>query len=186
MLIRLTIVKKKKIMSKRDLKLYMQDLSKEQLQDQISDLYTRFKDVKEYYDFAFKPNENKLIEECKFKISKEYFPNTKRRAKCRRSVAQNYIRHFKRLGVEPSLIADIMLFNIEIAQTYSEEKELVKEAFCKSMLKSFEEAINYSEENGLTSEFSDRFEKIADECSDQNWFNQHLFERLLNRFHSEQ
>ncbi len=173
-------------MSKRDLKLYVHDLNKEQLQEQLIDLYTRFKDVKEYYDFAFNPNENKLIEECKFKISKEYFPHTKRKAKCRRSVAQGYIRHFKRLGVEPSLIADIMLFNIEIAQSYSSEKDTIKEAFCNSLLKSFEEAINYTSENVLTNEFSDRFEKITDESSNQKWFNQNLFERLLNHINSKQ
>jgi len=172
-------------MSKRDLKRYTHELSKEQLQDQILELYSRFKEVKEYYDFAFNPNEDKLIEECKFKISKEYFPHTKRKAKCRRSVAQNYIRHFKRLGVEPSLIADIMLFNIEIALSYSAEKENIKDAFCKSILKSYDEAINYTSENGLTKEYSTRFEKIADESSNQNWFNRELFERLLNTIKTE-
>ena len=172
-------------MSKRDFKRYTHDLNKEQLQDQILELYTRFKEVKEYYDFAFNPKENKLIEECKFKISKEYFPHTKRKAKCRRSVAQSYIRHFKRLGVEPSLIVDIMLFNIEIAQTYSSEKENIKDAFCKSILKSYDEAINYTSENGLTKEYLTRFEKIADESSNQNWFNRELFERLSNLLTSE-
>lgn len=168
-------------MSKRDLKLYLHDLNKEQLQNQITELYSRFKDVKEYYDFAFNPNEKKLVEECKFKISKEYFPNTKRKAKCRRSVAQNYIRHFKRLGVEPFHIADIMLYNIEIAQTFSSEKENIQDAFCKSMLKSFEEALTYASDNGLLKEFSSRIEKIADECSNQNWFNQIAFEQMINR-----
>jgi len=167
-------------MSKRDLKLYLQDLNKEQLQDQITELYSRFKDVKEYYDFAFKPNETKLIDECKFKISKEYFPKTKRRAKCRRSVAQNYIRHFKRLGVEPALIIDIMLFNIEIAQTYSAEKDIKQDAFCKSMLKSFDEAINYISEQGLIQNYLIRLENISNESSIQNWFNSDLFERLFN------
>jgi len=168
-------------MSKRDLKLYLHDLNKEQLQDQITELYSRFKEVKEYYDFAFNPNENKLIEECKFKISKEYFPNTKRRAKCRRSVAQNYIRHFKRLGVEPSHIADIMLYNIEIAQTFSSEKENIQDAFCKSMLKSFEEALTYTSDNGLLKEFSSRIEKIADESSIQRWFNKESFVKLIDQ-----
>jgi len=166
-------------MSKRDLKQYLQELDKEQLQDQITELYTRFKEVKEYYDFAFNPNESKLIEQCKFIISKEYFPSTKRKAKCRRSVAQNYIRHFKRLGVEPSLIIDIMLYNIEIAQAYSAEKGYIQDAFCKSMLKSFEEAINYSIENGLTGEFLIRLKKIVDESLNQNWFNKEIFNRVL-------
>ena len=60
-------------MSKKDLKLYIHELDKEQLEDQIIDLYTRFKEVKEYYDFAFNPKENKLMEECKLKISKGVF-----------------------------------------------------------------------------------------------------------------
>ena len=173
-------------MSKRDLKLYVHNLSKEQLQEQVIDLYTRFKEVKEYYDFAFNPKENKLIEECKFKISKEYFPHTRRKAKCRRSVAQGYIRHFKRLGVEPSLIADIMLFNIEVAQTYSFEKENIQDSFCKSMLKSFDEAINYISENYLLKEYTTRVEKIVDESSNQKWFNRELFDRTFNSINENQ
>jgi len=163
-------------MSKRDLKLYLQELNKKQLQEQIVDLYARFKDVKEFYDFAFNPNENKLMEECKFKISKEYFPVNRRKAKMRRSVAQNYIRHFKRLGVESSLIAEIMLYHIEIAQTYSAEKYVKQEAFYKSMLKSFNEAITYIHENGIRNEFDSRLQKIADTALDQNWMNSEGFE----------
>ncbi len=167
-------------MSKRDLKLYIHDLNKKQLEDQILELYSQFKEVKEFYDFAFNPKENKLIQECKFKISKEYFPQNKRRAKCRRSVAQNYIRHFKRLGVEPNLIADIMFFNIEIAQTYSSEKENGAEAFCKSILKSFEDALNYTSENVIIESFIPRIENIINESSSQNWHNSELFEHKFN------
>ncbi|WP_321297923.1 DUF6155 family protein [Marinifilum fragile] len=158
-------------MSKKDLKEYIHHLTKEQLQDQIIDLYTRFKDVKEFYDFAFNPKENKLMEECKFKISKEYFPVNGRKAKMRRSVAQSYIRHFKRLGVDSSLIADIMLYNIEVAQTYTSEQFIKQESFYKSMLKSFQEAVKYIRDNGLDNEFKARLNKIVDESIDQNWMN---------------
>ena len=166
-------------MSKKDLKLYLHELGKEQLEDQIIDLYTRFKEVKEFYDFAFNPQENKLMEECKFKISKEYFPVNGRKAKLRRSVAQKYIRHFKRLGVEASLIADIMLYHIEIAQTYTSEKEVKQEAFYKSMLKSFTEAVDYIDEHGIRKEFYSRLQRIADDASAQNWMNWQAFERSL-------
>ncbi|WP_321308205.1 DUF6155 family protein [Marinifilum fragile] len=158
-------------MSKKDLKEYIHHLTKEQLQDQIIDLYTRFKDVKEFYDFAFNPKENKLMEECKFKISKEYFPVNGRKAKMRRSVAQSYIRHFKRLGVDSSLIADIMLYNIEVAQTYTSEQFIKQESFYKSMLKSFQEAVKYIRDNSLDNEFKARLNKIVNESIDQNWMN---------------
>jgi hypothetical protein len=41
----------------------------------------------------------------------------------RRSVAQN-IKHFLLLGVDPFVIADVMLYNIEIAQTFSSEHDI--------------------------------------------------------------
>ncbi|MBI9058667.1 MAG: hypothetical protein JEZ01_12960 [Labilibaculum sp.] len=158
-------------MSKRDLKEYIQQLTKEQLKEQITDLYSRFKEVKEFYDFAFDPQENKLLEECKFKISKEYFPVSSRKAKMRRSVAQKFIRHFKKLGVEPNLIADVMLYHIEIAQTYTSHKFVKQESFYKSMLKSFSEAIAYIDENRIRKDFQERLIRIADDAAEQNWMN---------------
>lgn len=166
-------------MSKRELKKYLNGLNKEQLEEQVVDLYTRFKEVKVFYDFVFNPKEEKLLDECKFKISKEYFPINGRRPKARRSVAQKYIKHFKQLGVEASIIADIMLYNIEIAQSFSSEKEIKQEAFYKSMLKSFEEAVTFIYENELQKEFMLRIQKVVEEVNAQNWYNSGFFEKNL-------
>lgn len=167
-------------MSKRELKSYIKDLKKSQLEEQIIELYDRFKEVKEYYNFAFNPNENKLIDECKFKISKEYFPLNTRKPKMRRSVAQKFIKHFIRLGVDSIIIADVMLYNIEIAQTYSKDHYVKQEAFYKSILKSFTDAIDYIYDFGLLKQFTKRLEKISDETQDQNWFNYRAFDNYLN------
>lgn len=169
-------------MSKRELKAYIKDLSKEQLEEQIQDLYSRFKEVKEYYDFAFNPKENELLELCRFQIGKEYFPLSGRKAKARRSVAQKWIRKLKTLGAEPSLIADVMLYNIEISQTYSEEKTITKEAFFRSIFKSFEEAVKFISDNGMMHEFGGRIDKITDECLRQNWHNKASFEKLADLY----
>jgi transcriptional regulator with PAS, ATPase and Fis domain len=168
-------------MSKRELKKYLNQLNKEQLKEQIEDLYNRFKEVKAYYDFSFNPQEKKLVEECKQKISKEYFPIAGRKAKMRRSVAQKYIRHFVQLGVDSMMIADIMLFNIEIAQILSAEREIKQEAFYKSMLKSFEDAIQFMNEQGILASFSGRLNRIAGIAEEQNWFNMKLFKKALER-----
>lgn len=169
-------------MSKRELKKYTGALTKAQLQEQIIDLYERFKEVKQYYDFAFNPKEDKLLEECKFKISKEYFPINTRKPKMRRSVAQKYIKHFKTLGVDPALIVDVMLFNIEIAQTFCFDKPVKQDSFYNSMLKSFQEAITYIYDNGLSKTMQPRMDKIVDEAIDQNWFNHKGFELALDTF----
>ncbi len=169
-------------MSKKELKKYVSGLNKIQLEDQIVDLYDRIKDVKELYDFIFNPNEQKLIEECKFKISKEYFPVNTRRPKARRSVAQKVIRHFIKLGVEPELIADVMLYNMEIAIAFSMERKTLKESFFVSILKSFKESTLYIYDNGLFKKFEKRIEKIINQTMDQGWINYKGFEMEFNKY----
>ena len=168
-------------MSKRNLKKYLKEVKKVQLEDQIMDLYDRFKEVKAYYDFAFNPKEEKLLEESKFKISKEYFPIGKRKPKLRRSVAQKIIKNCIILQVDPQVISEIMIFNIEIAITYSEEKSIKQEAFYISMLKSFKEATEYIEAHHLLPEYEKRIVAIADKTQQLSWFNYRAFEKVIDR-----
>ncbi|MFD1095865.1 DUF6155 family protein [Salegentibacter chungangensis] len=165
-------------MSKRALKKYLDSLEKEQLEEQIIDLYERFDEVRVFYNFVFNPKEDKLVKEAKLKIAKEYFPTGKRKPKTRRSVAQKIIKHYRKLGFDPILLADIMLYNIEVAQSYSVEKERISDAFCKSMYKSFEEAFNFIAGHSLLPEFRARLIKIIENAEEQHWFNASGFDRL--------
>ena len=169
-------------MSKRELKKYLNDLSKEQLENQIIDLYTRFGDVKEYYDFAFNPNENKLMEQCRFQISKDYYPVGSRKAKMRRSVAQKWIKKLILFDADASLLADVMFFNIEIALSFSGEHLIRQESFFTSMYKSFDEALRFVSERGILKEFTGRIEKIAGDTSDQKWPNRNAFEDIADMY----
>jgi len=174
-------------MSKRDLKKYLAELNKEQLEEQIIELYEKFAPVKVYYDFVFNPKEDKLLQESKVKISHEYFPikkpNAKWRpkAKMRRSVAQKIIKHFIMIGVDPFVIADIMLYNIEIAQTYSSNNFIKQELFYKSILNSFEQAVNFVISNGILYDFKDRILAIKQETIQQKWKNKYDFEAILEK-----
>ncbi len=166
-------------MSKRALKTYLSQLSKSALEEQLLDLYNRFPEVKTYYDFVFNPKEEKLVQEAKAKISNEYFPLKRRRPKARRSVAQKYIKHFLKLGMEPHLIADVMCFNLEIAQTFEEERN-VPDAFYKSMLNSFTELIQYTTLQCLIPNFKERIVKIYTITQDKNWLYEEGFSKALD------
>ena len=172
-------------MSKRDLKKYVSELNKEQLEEQIIDLYEKFQPVKVYYNFVFNPKEEFLLQDSKLKISNEYFPIKKlgRRSKpkMRRSVAQKLIKHFVVLGVDPFVIADVMLYNIEIAQAYSSENLIKQELFFKSMFNSFEQAVEFIISNGIYAEFKTRIGSIFQETVEQKWINQYEFERIILR-----
>ena len=168
-------------MSKRDLKKYLSGLDKIQLEEQILELYDKFIPVKTYYNFVFNPKEDQLAQACKLKISIEYFPIIGKKAKARRSVAQKYIKHFMTLGVDPFIIADIMLYAIEIAQTFAGDKIIKQESFYKSMLHSFEQAISYMIENGILDEFHKRVLAINDKTVSQNWINYSEFNAIVAR-----
>jgi len=169
-------------MSKRELRKYLKELTKDQLEEQIMDVYNRFKDVKEYYDFAFNPRENQLIEQCRFQISKEYYPVGSRKAKLRRSVAQKWIKKLIILDADVSLLADVMLFNIEIAQSFSGEHIIRQESFYTSLYKSFDEALRFVSEKGILTEFRGRIEKIANDTCEQQWPNRKAFEDLADMY----
>ena len=166
-------------MSKRALQDYLNELTKKQLQEQVLDLYTRFKPVKTYYNFVFNPKEEKLLEEAKFKIGKEYFPQNNRKPKIRRSVAQKIIKHYLQLGVDGFVVADVMLFNIEVAQRYTKVKQVNQITFYSSMLKSYIEVINFTLKNGINSDFVNRIEAISSESKNQDWPNHYEFEAIL-------
>lgn len=172
-------------MSKRDLKKYLSELNKEQLEEQIIALYEKLVPVKTYYDFVFNPKEDSLLKEAKLKISNEYFPIKKSgrgsRPKMRRSLAQKFIKHFIVLGVDPFVIADVMLYNIEIAQTFSSENAVKQELFYKSMFNSFEQAVEFIISNGIYTEFKSRINGIYNETKVQNWFISSEFERIISR-----
>lgn len=166
-------------MSKRALKNYLNELTKQQLEDQIMDLYQRFKEVKTYYDFTFNPREEKLLAEAKFRITNEYFPQRRRKPKARRSVAQKYLKHFIQIGVDAPLVAELMLYNIEVAQAFNAKKPQKADAFFKSIATSFEKAVDFIRLNGLEPAFSKQIRDILDETEAQNWYNLEAFERKL-------
>jgi len=169
-------------MSKRDLKKYLATLPKEDLEEQLLAMYEKFADVKAYYNFVFNPKEEKLEQEAKVKISAEYFPLKGKRPKLRRSTAQKYIKHFITLGVDPFVIADVMLYNVEIAQKYSAKRELRYTSFYKSMLNSFKQVVDFVVANGIAGDYKPRIKAIHDEAFRQKWENSKEFERIYDNF----
>lgn len=166
-------------MSKRALKKYLADLPKVELEEQILDLYDRFPSVKKYYNFVFNPKEDKMLLEAKMKISNEYFPVKRKRPRARRSVAHKYIRNFLLLGVDPLIIADLMLYNLEVAMTFEKERR-VPDAFYKSMLNSFSEAIKYISYNAILPEFKSRVLNFYEGTRNRDWPYREGFSRALD------
>jgi hypothetical protein len=167
-------------MSKRALKKMISEMDKTSLEEQLVELYERIPEVKTYYDFIFNPKEDKMVGEAKIKISNEYFPTRRKRPRKRRSIAQKYIKHFKTLGMNPNLLIDVMLYNIEIAQTYTDGQTSQPDAFYKSILVSFKEAIQFSVYYHLIESVGNRVEAIVTLAEQQDWPNAALFDEVAD------
>ena len=82
-------------------------------------------------------------------------------------------------GLSRKVVAEAMVYNLETAQAFSALKPVRQEAFYISILKSFNEAVEYIKENGQVPRFSERLKKISDEAWQQNWFNRDAFSFIL-------
>jgi hypothetical protein len=155
-------------MSKSALKKDMQKLTKEQLIEQILDLYSKNKAVKTFYEFYLnQTNEKELLGKCKKVIGKEFGKENPIRANLRFSVAKKAIAELKELKVSPQIIADAMLYLAECACEFTYQYGDMDEPFYNAAYNNFSTALKFISKHGLLSDFRIRAEECvrwADPC----------------------
>ena len=148
-------------MSKTKLKKELQQLTKEQLVEQILDLYQKNKSVKEFYDFYLNPqNEKELAEKYKKIIRKEFGVENPERAGLKYSVAKRAISDFKDLQPSPEMLADVILTLPECACKFTYEYGDMDESFYNGAYNNFSAAMKFIAKNGLL----DKFKLRAEQC----------------------
>ncbi len=59
---------------KTELNRYLKDLDKKELENEVKKLYSKFKDVKKYYELELSQDTTAVLNEFKARIKQEYFP----------------------------------------------------------------------------------------------------------------
>ena len=148
-------------MSKPALKKELLKLTKEQLVEQILDLYDKNKSVKEFYDFYLNPrNEKELAEKYKKIIRKEFSTERPERAGLKYSVAKRAISDFKDLQPSPEVLADVMLTLPECACEFTYRYGDMDEPFYNGAYNNYKAALAFIAKNGLL----EKFRKRAHQC----------------------
>ena len=149
-------------MSKLQLKKELQKLTKEQLIEQIFELYDTYKPVKEYYQTYLNPqNIEALFEKYKAVIVNEFYPNTiSWNPKMRFSVAKKAITDFGALKPPPKLLTDLLETLVENASRFTYDYGDMTEQYYNSTVNNFERALKYLQKAGLLDDFKMR----CDEC----------------------
>jgi len=156
-------------MSKTALKKELQKLTKEQLVEQILDLYDKNKSVKDFYDFYLNPeNENNLFEKYKQVIYNEFYPK-RGNPKTRFSVCKKAISDFKTLNPAPKLVADLMLCLAENACKFTFEFGDMWEGYYTSAENNFDAALKYISKNKLLDNYKLRAKQCVEWASQCGW-----------------
>ena len=154
-------------MGLREVKSELKKLDKNALIKHISELYKKFKPVKEYFDFYINPDEKKLLEQYKDKVTEGFFP--KRGYNIKLSISRKAINDFKKLGVSQESLADLLLHfvecGVELTNTYGD----IDENFYTSVENTYDKALEIIDNNGLLEKFKSRALKIVNDTENIGW-----------------
>jgi hypothetical protein len=149
-------------MSKPRLKKELQRLTKEQLVEQILDLYDNNKTVKEFYDFYLNPKgEKELVEKYKKIIRKEFNVEHPERSGEKFSIAKRAISDFRGLQSSPEALADVMLYLPESACELTYRYGDFSEQFYNSTYNNYNAALAFMQKHNILDEFKLRAEQCV-------------------------
>lgn len=169
-------------MPKPNLKKELQKLTKEQLIEQVMELYKKYKPVKEYYDFYLNPNEKEPLEKYKEIIANEFYPK-RGEPKMRFSVAKKAIADFKALGPSPLLLADLLLLLPEVATEFTRDFGDMWEQYYISAANNFDVALKFISSQELFPQFKERIKKCVEIASECGWgYGDDLYQTYGNYF----
>lgn len=148
---------------------YLRSLSDKDLKKEIQMLAKLFPEVREYYQAKFSESgEKKSLAKYKRIIQNEFapergFPNA------RLSVARKAINDFSKLSKDRMLLADLMLFYVEMGVLFTNAYGDIDEPFYNSMGRMYEKVAHHVVDAGLTNIFLERFEKIVRDTQNIGW-----------------
>ena len=154
-------------MGLREVKSVLNKLDKEDLIKHVSELYKKYKPVKEYFDFYVNPDEKKLLEQYKEKVTEGFYP--KKGYQLKLSISRKAINNFKKLGTSAQSLADLLLHFVENGVEFTNEYGDIDEYFYTSVENTYSSALDLIDKNGLLDKFKKRAYKIVTDTDGIGW-----------------
>ena len=155
------------MMGLKEVKSELGKLDKTTLIKHISELYKKYKPVKEYFDFYVNPDEKKILEQYKEKVTEGFFP--KRGFQLKLSISRKAINEFKKLGTSDESMADLLLHFVENGVEFTNDYGDIDESFYSSIENTYSNALDLIDKNGLLDKFENRAYKIVTDTEGIGW-----------------
>ena len=167
------------------LKRYLKHASREQLIVEITDLFSKFDVVRDYYQTKLSPEDDtQVIEKYKAVIKNEFFP-ARGFGQARLSVARKAVSDYKKVCRSKASLADLMLFYVEMGVQFTNTYGDIDEPFYDSMESMYKKAAEFIVENELEEAFERRCKGIVTDTKEMGWgFNdalEYIYEQHFER-----
>lgn len=150
-----------------EIKKELKTLDKDKLIDLIADLYKKNKSVKEFLDFYVSPNEKELFEKYRDKVFEAFYPTRGYTYKLKDG--KQAISDFKKFAPSSDLLADLMLFYVEMGISFTNDFGDISESFYSSLESTYVAALTLMSKENLLDKFADRAAKVVSDTSNIGW-----------------
>lgn len=150
-----------------EVKRELQKLDSKDLIKHISELYKKFPEVREYFEFYIATNEDELLEKYKTKVREGFFP--KRGYDLKLSISRKAIQDFKKLGASSVSVAELMLYYVQCGVEYTNEFGDIDEPFYISMENTYAKALELMSKENLLGYLKEVARKILDDSAETGW-----------------
>lgn len=137
--------------NKRELNKYLEHLSKKELEQEVLKLYSKFKEIKAYYQLELGSPEDRaeLLANYKEQITLKYFPKRGFGDPSNAEI-RKILNQYKKIAIFKHEIAALLLHRIEITIKYSRKYGYCEDSLYNSVFSNFEELVQLMEVHQLT------------------------------------
>jgi hypothetical protein len=152
------------------LKKYLKERGQEELIADITDLFTRFEPVKEYYQLKLSGGESEwqLVEKYKATIYKQFFP-ARGFGNPKLGVARKAVSDYKKISSSSEGLADLMLFYVETGIKFTNAYGDIDEPFYSSIESMYQRALEHLAKNKLLELFEERCKQVVSNTRGIGW-----------------
>ncbi|EMR02056.1 DUF6155 family protein [Cesiribacter andamanensis] len=159
----------------REVKKYLQELSDEELREEVMKLYKKFPILKEYYQQELSLDGGGLVADYKKKIHQHYFPSGRSPKRPRAAKTRELISRFRKLSPFSFDVADLLLYQVETMVAFSASKGTsgnrgyVSGGFNQTLISRYKEALQLVVAEALEGEFMPRLQQVLKEARFMRW-----------------
>ena len=154
-------------LTKAQFEKHLQSLGPAGVYRELLMLFSRFDQVKEYYESAL-ADSSKILAEYKAKLEKEYMPK-RGFGKARSSEARKIVSEFKKVAKNAEDVIELILYRVQMMLDFTNEYGDIDMPFYDTLCRAYEEACKLIAKYQLHEKYKDKCAKMIDETRNFGW-----------------